>query len=301
MRFGLLIIATAPMWCDPAVALEAVHDGAHDHATAPATTQCSAAGPQSPRDLTSETGTNTHAFALAPPAAGMNLCNIHFHKGAEHSANVGVNEGFSTLADTSKGYERGFVCNGTQTTDAQLAQLPEDPTGCEGVKVGDTIEVHWVYSSCDVTPGKGLGSCVKEGSTCQLRVESQVFLLINDQQPSTDPFTNFANYDYRGKAGTDGRHQTWRLPPNMGNRVMSVYRGSTTNPAYDSDNACSPLEVTWAVRSNCQQLGLMSLHNWCRSNIFQEKEGHAPRMIVTKPELLSTIDVMEGRNWTLKD
>jgi hypothetical protein len=33
---------------------------------------------------------------------------------------------------------------------------------CKDIAPGDTIEVHWVHSSCDVTPGKGLGSCLSE-------------------------------------------------------------------------------------------------------------------------------------------
>lgn len=41
-------------------------------------------GPQSPRDLNSKKGSNKRTFSAAPAYQQMNLCNIHFHKNAEH-------------------------------------------------------------------------------------------------------------------------------------------------------------------------------------------------------------------------
>ena len=41
-------------------------------------------GPQAPRDIGSLVGTNNRVFGPAPSYAQMNLCNIHFHKNAEH-------------------------------------------------------------------------------------------------------------------------------------------------------------------------------------------------------------------------
>ena len=41
-------------------------------------------GPQSPRDIDTLGGENTRAFSEAPSYTQMNLCNIHFHEGAEH-------------------------------------------------------------------------------------------------------------------------------------------------------------------------------------------------------------------------
>lgn len=41
-------------------------------------------GPQSPRDIDAPMGTNTRMFSTAPAYTEMNLCNIHFHKNAEH-------------------------------------------------------------------------------------------------------------------------------------------------------------------------------------------------------------------------
>jgi hypothetical protein len=41
-------------------------------------------GPQAPRDIDSIMGNNGREFNPAPPYTSMNLCNIHFHKNAEH-------------------------------------------------------------------------------------------------------------------------------------------------------------------------------------------------------------------------
>lgn len=41
-------------------------------------------GPQSPRDIDAVLGSNQRVFNVAPPSSQMNLCNIHFHKNAEH-------------------------------------------------------------------------------------------------------------------------------------------------------------------------------------------------------------------------
>ncbi len=42
-------------------------------------------GPQSPRDIDSVAGNNRIDFTTAPAYTDMNLCNIHFHKNAEHA------------------------------------------------------------------------------------------------------------------------------------------------------------------------------------------------------------------------
>ena len=41
-------------------------------------------GPQSPRDIDAVAGSNPRSFNDAPASKEMNLCNIHFHKNAEH-------------------------------------------------------------------------------------------------------------------------------------------------------------------------------------------------------------------------
>ena len=116
---------------------------------------CVGYGPQTPRDISMQAGANTRLFAEAPAASRMNLCNLHTHTNAEHKG-----PGFSISA--GDGEHGGWRCNETSSlTDGELEE-PEGEAHYKGVKPGDTIEVHWVYSSCDVTPGESLGSCLND-------------------------------------------------------------------------------------------------------------------------------------------
>lgn len=276
---AILMCAATNAW-----ALEPVHEGANHHASAPATTICRAAGPQSPRDITDGAGDSTDVFALAPQSKEMNLCNLHFHKGAEHKSAVTGN-GYDWPALAGAGYTGGYRCI-VQPTAAELTPVKVSGAegGCGGIEPGDTIEVHWVFSTCDVAPGEGLGSCVRMGASCKLRVESQVFLLVNDSNAA-----KFGSYDYGGAPPSSGKHQPRGLPGS--NATPVEYRGSTTNSAYNTTDACSPLEVTWRVRPECAKLDIGSLHAWCanKGNVFKEEEGHAPRPLVTNLKLLSKI------------
>ena len=236
---------------------------------------CQGFGPQTPRDIAAREGSNPRLFSPAPAAGALNLCNIHFHAQAEHKG-----PGFSLFA--GGGEHGGYRCDAT----AELSEAErEDPAAghgaCHGVKPGDTIEVHWVYSSCAVGPGEGLGACLSEScANPQLRVESQVFLLAND--PAA---LDFAAFDYAGAAGAT--HQPKALPEGTGEPV--VFLGSTTGPQY-SEAVCSPLQVTWSVRPECARLDIASLHAWCADNAFAEDHAHGVRALVTAPELLSAIE-----------
>jgi hypothetical protein len=74
---------------------------------------CDQAGPQAPRDVTSTAGANPVSFALAPPPSNMHLCDIHFHRYAEHRAG-----GYSQVA--GDGDHRGYVCNGANPAAAHV-------------------------------------------------------------------------------------------------------------------------------------------------------------------------------------
>lgn len=234
---------------------------------------CERYGPQTPRDISSKEGLNPRVFPLAPEPKAMNLCNIHFHVNAEHKA-----KDFSVSA--GEGEHGGFKCNASaKLTPAELKE-PEHGA-CHGLKPGDTIEVHWVHSSCDVAPGKGLGACLSEScSNPTLRVEAQVFLVVNDKSAQ-----NFASFDYSGKP-TDGLHQVKGLPTTTGKPV--VFRGSTTGPAY-TEQKCSPMQATWSVRPQCAKIDINSLHKWCEKNAFGEDHGHGVRQLVKTPALLDRI------------
>ncbi len=271
---------------------------------------CQGFGPQTPRDISNLYGRNGVRFDFAPPSAEMNLCNIHTHTNAEH-----MGPGFSVYA--GPGEHGGFKCAGSnRLTPRELTRpgdpipagdhgtghgtshdtAPSDSHGAQardgghggggafgGVQPGDTIEVHWVYTSCDVDPGPGLGSCLS--SACanpQLRVESQVFLVVNDPNA-----LNFMDFAYRSTM-RNGLHQPRALPTGTGNPV--TFHGSTTGPKYTEDT-CSPLQVTWSVRPRCARLNIESLDAWAaEGNIFEEDHSHGVRSLVTAPELLAPID-----------
>lgn len=235
---------------------------------------CLNAGPQTPRDISSVLGLNTVTFDRAPPATELNLCNIHTHTNAEHRG-----PGFSVFVnDTDHG---GYACNETANlTEAELAPLDG---AFKGARPGDTIEVHWVHSSCPIEPGEGLGSCLSEACTDPLfRVEAQTFLVVNDPDAA-----DFMDYGYVGTI-RNGLHQAKAIPDVTGDPVE--FLGSTTGPSYDQSN-CSPMKVTWNVRPMCMKVDMASLHRWAESgNVFNETKSHGVRQLVTAPELLSPIE-----------
>ena len=235
---------------------------------------CSGFGPQTPRDITTMMGSNSQLFPLAPASTEMNLCNIHSHTNAEHKG-----PGFSVFVNDST--YGGYACNETaDLTEAELAVPSEEPVYGQ-VKPGDTIEVHWVHTSCQVSPGPGLGSCLSDScANPTLRVETQVFLVVND-----DSALDFTSFDYKGDI-VNGFHQPAALPTGTGDPV--VFRGSTTGPSF-SQATCSPLQVTWSVRPQCAKVSYSSLQEWAKSNRFDEKNSHGVRQLVTAPELLSPI------------
>ncbi|MGH9457112.1 MAG: delta-class carbonic anhydrase [Thermoanaerobaculia bacterium] len=236
---------------------------------------CREFGPQSPRDIDDPRGENPLLFSLAPGYDRMNLCNIHLHESAEHKA-----EAFSIPVAAGRNEHGGYRCAISDELTRVELRSPATPI-CSGLEPGDTIEVHWVYSSCDVHPGEGLGACMSD--TCanpDLRVEAQVFTLVND--PSALAFDDFG---YAGSR-TGLHHQAASLPVGTGSPV--TYLGSTTGPSY-SDEQCSPLQVTWSVRPRCAKLDINTLGSWCRSNPFREDHAHGVRELVTDPALLAPI------------
>lgn len=237
---------------------------------------CVGFGPQTPRDIDSHNGKNKFTFATTKRYQDMNLCNIHFHTNAEHKAMA-----FSIYAgEGDHGHGGGYQCSMSKTLTQAELKAPKI-NHCGGVKPGDTVEVHWVHSTCDVSPGPGLGSCLSEKcSNPDLRVETQVFTVVND--PSALKFTDFV---YGGNKA-NGFHQAKSLPTGTGEPV--TFMGSTTGPSF-TEQTCSPMQVGWSVRPQCAKVDISSLNNWCKSNVFEETEAHGVRQLVTNPKLLSEI------------
>jgi len=268
LRTPLIISATLLLSAGTALA-------ADNHETKAAVSNdsiCTGYGPQTPRDIDSKIGANKVSFNMAQDTEDLNLCNIHFHRNAEHKAAA-----FSILEDGDD--TKGYQCNLSKNLSA--AELsPTKTEVCKGLKPGDTIEVHWVHTSCDIEPGAGLGSCLSDAcANPELRVETQVFTLVNDSNA-----LDFADFDYQGKS-EDGYHMA-KWPNNTGTPVE--FLGSTTGPKY-SEATCSPLQVGWSVRPQCAKLDINTIGQWCEGNKFDEDHAHGVRPLVTEPALLSEI------------
>lgn len=234
-------------------------------------------GPQSPRDIDSASGSNSVAFNAAPAYGNMNLCNIHFHKNAEHAGGE-----FTKYAGNGDGhgYLGGYQYSG-HLTKAELAPLQYEvcPSKHGSLNPGDTIEVHYVYSTARIEPGPTLGSCLSDSiRNPQLRVEAQVYVLVNDG--NAIDFSELTNHGQK-----DGLHQALNIPDDTGTPVQ--YAGSTTGPSYNE--AGSPFQVTWSVRPKVAKVNIATVGEWCKGNIFNEDHAHGVRNLVTNPALLSTI------------
>ena len=234
-------------------------------------------GPQSPRDIDSKIGYDHIHFGRAPIHAEMNLCNIHFHMNAEHKGGE-----FTLYAGNGDGhgYGSGYKYSGPLTSD-EMKPVGHDicPSEHGGLHPGDTIEVHYVYSTAQVKPGATLGACVNESiANPQLRVEAQVYVLVNDEKALDFNEVN------KHKV-INGWHQAYNVPVNTGTPVE--YEGSTTGPKYDEVG--SPYQVTWSVRPKVAKVNIKTVGNWCKGNAFSEDHAHGVRNLVVNPELLSLI------------
>jgi hypothetical protein len=235
-------------------------------------------GPQSPRDIDSKAGNNGRAFNTAPAYTDMNLCNIHFHKNAEHKGGE-----FTTFAGTGDGhgYESGYKYSG-KLSDAELKPIKAEvcPSKHGGLAPGDTIEVHYVHSTAQVEPGPTLGACLSEAiNNPQLRVETQVYVLVNDKKA-----LDFGKLTAIGSK--NGMQQALNIPGATGKPVQ--YAGSTTGPSYNEKG--SPFQVTWNVRPKVAKVNIETVGAWCKDNIFKEDHAHGVRNLVTNAELLSKIE-----------
>ena len=236
-------------------------------------------GPQSPRDIDAAAGNNNRAFSEAPAYTAMNLCNIHFHKNAEHKGGE-----FTTYAGNGDGhgYLSGYKYNGSLTA-AELAPAKHEicPSAHGALSSGDTIEVHYVHSTADIKPGPTLGSCLAADviNNPQLRVETQVYVLVNDKHALD--FGKLTAISTKGKGA-----QATGIPSNTGTAVQ--YEGSTTGPGYNEGG--SPFQVSWSVRPQVAKVNIDSVGKWCKGNDFNEDHAHGVRNLVQNPDLLSKID-----------
>ncbi|VVH58647.1 FIG01204449: hypothetical protein, partial [uncultured Gammaproteobacteria bacterium] len=234
-------------------------------------------GPQSPRDIEAVAGDNLLKFNTAPLSTQMNLCNIHFHKNAEHKGGE-----FTQYAGNGDGdgFQSGYKYSGKLNV-AELKSVAHDicPSKHGALSVGDTIEVHYVYSTAQVKPGSTLGSCLSDAiKNPQLRVETQVYVLVNNKDALD--FGNLSKHEIKNDL-----YQAINIPNNTGTPIQ--YAGSTTGPDYNEKG--SPFQVTWRVRPKVAKVNIESVGQWCKGNVFNEDHAHGVRNLVTNPKLLSKI------------
>lgn len=234
-------------------------------------------GPQSPRDIDLKAGSNKIIFSNAPVYQEMNLCNIHFHKNAEHKGGE-----FTTYAGNGDGhgYLSGYKYNRSLSAE-ELLKTDNDicPSKHGALLSGDTIEVHYVHSTANVTPGATLGACLSESiKNPQLRVETQVYVLVNDKKALD--FNELTKHGVK-----DGFNQALNIPNNTGTPIE--YAGSTTGPGYNEKG--SPFQVTWSVRPKVLKVNIDTVGKWCEGNTFKEDHAHGVRNLVVNKKLLSEI------------
>lgn len=289
MKKIVLALATSALFVTPALALEHGNEHGGMHAAVPdkviaeqrealaKNTEGKGFGPQAPRDIDALAGHNERIFSRAPAVTDMNLCNIHFHESAEHKG-----KDFSLYAGNGngEGYGSGWKYSGTLS---QSEMAPVEHNACPNphgdLEPGDTIEVHYVYSSAQVTPGPTLGSCLSESiKNPQLRVEALVYVLVND-----DKALDFGKLTNVAKVGN--LYQATDIPSDLGTPVE--FEGSTTGPGYNEIG--SPFQVTWAVRPHVAKVNIDTVGEWCKGNVFKEDHAHGVRNIVKNPDLLSPI------------
>ena len=234
-------------------------------------------GPQSPRDISAKAGKNSRTFAAAPAYQSMNLCNVHFHSNAEHKG--GDFTKFAGNGD-GKGGGTGFVYSGELSASEKTKLQADVCSGSHGgLNAGDTVEVHFVHSTAQVKPGPTLGACLNENlSNPQLRVEAQVFVLVNN-----DSAADFNKFVELGQI--NGYQQALNIPTNTGTPVQ--YAGSTTGPSYNEKG--SPLQVSWSVRPKVIKVSAQSVGAWCNGIVFKEDHAHGVRNLVNDVNLLSEI------------
>ena len=276
---GLALLLSGAAFADPLRDTSTEEEAIAEQAgMLPATMIDKGIGPQAPRDIAIKAGSNPVTFATAPAPDLMNLCNIHFHKGAEHRGGD-----FTTYRGNGEGHgdTAGFQYDGT-LTDAELQPISYT-VGNEAhglLHPGDTIEVHYVHTTARVSPGATLSACFSDSiANPQLRVEAHIYVLVNDETAAD--FTRL-----NAVAEEDGIWRATGMPSDTGNSVQ--YAGSTTGPDYNQTG--SPYQVTWSVHVKLTKVSISSVASWLSDNPFGETHAHGVRTLVTDERLLSPID-----------
>merc|ERR1711879_39158 len=235
-------------------------------------------GVQAPRDV-SEGSEGKKAAAFEPlnqaQRAKLVQTNVHFHLGAEHYSQGQYDQKSNDRRLATDGdVAAGYMCDTTgYNTDAYEFQY------CKNVKVGETYEIHYPYSSAgavaaalddDVTSlSDGLGSAANGRSLLNpfLVVQGQVFFIVNDD-----------NYYY------DDMVHGWQTGLAAEDSVM--YAGSTTGPSHTNE-VCSPYAVSWHVDRKCHPVSAKAFDKMCQDmkteyDMYADTYPHGSRILLDK-------------------
>ena len=228
---------------------------------------CANAQPQSPKDVSSSytagTATPTTPGSVQTTIGSLGKANVHFHLHAEHKS---AGEYDTPTTEAGKyGYDCGTL-EGSLTTAQKAAYAWEY---CKETEVGETYEIHWVYSSgAGSTISDGLGGAFTYQNNPFVVVRAQVFVITND---SADDLPSGADlFDgWRSDSITDA----------------VAYLGSTTGTSYNNTDTCSPYSVTWQVDRKCQRISAKSFDAMCKTmksthGMDDDLHPHSSRMLV---------------------
>lgn len=240
---------------------------------------------QSPRDIDSKNGENNVSTTHVDSHSSMYLCDIHFHKSAEHKGGE-----FTTYAGNGngEGFGTGYKYDGN-LTQAELAPYKIE-TEENSLYSGDTIETHYVYSSNPKAElGLGLGTCLAgmDANATQplLRVEAEVYVLVNDENALD--FTALNKVSTVKDSNGTSHYQADGIPDNNVTGVPVEYDGSTTGPGYNEEP--SPYQVSWSVHPKVAKVNIKTVKEWFENNKFAQEHAHGVRNLVVNPKLLSPI------------
>jgi len=234
---------------------------------------CANAEVQSPRDVTSSfVGTKNPRVDMMPAGTRSSLVqvNTHFHLGSEHLSGGQYHLPSQTTSTAKLGHHNadpqlGHYCQ-SQTTLTSAQLTPYTFVNCDpAVQVGQTYEIHYVWSSGGTSINDGLAGAFSRTNNARVLVEAQVFVITND--PSAPTYTDMMH------------------GMNMALATDAVkYLGSTTGTSYNN-NVCSPYSITWHVDKSCHFVSAASFDAMCGMmktyGMTHDTSPHSSRIIVS--------------------
>jgi len=231
---------------------------------------CTDAEAQSPRDVTpgsfgAKSGRNI------PPLNydvinDLVQVNTHFHYGAEHYSEGQydqVNAGSGEYMPGT-GEQPGWFCDNEKLGVTTQELTPFTFQYCDGVEVGNTYEIHWVYSSGGSTIADGLGGAFARTNNADVIVASRSFVVVNDGGNNVEDLLHTPGFE----------------------SAPTTYYGSTTGASFDN-TVCSPYQVTWAVDPMCNLISASSFDTMCRDmkeqyQMTADTAAHGSRTLVSE-------------------